>query len=322
MLVIRDYPHPALISGPKPVVTIGNFDGVHQGHQALLSHVVRRARAIQGTPVAITFHPHPKAVIGRGAPPLITTEEQKIELIEALGITCLFIVPFDKRLASMEAAEFITEFLWKGTRLAQLVVGYDFRFGRGGLGHYDLLFEAGQRLGFEVAREGATQIAGKVVSSTLIREALAAGEIEEARLLLGREYFVDGDVVRGQGRGKRLGFPTANLVLRNEIIPPPGVYATWVEVFPRVAGERICAYAATSIGHNPTFGDNPLSFEAHLLDFSGDLYGCRMRVHFTKRLREEQKFDSVEALIRQMEADVAETRSLYEKEKLPLGRRY
>jgi riboflavin kinase/FMN adenylyltransferase len=297
------------------VVTIGNFDGVHQGHQALLSHVVRRARELNGTAVALTFDPHPKGVIGKGAPPLITTMEQRIELIERLGIDVLFIVPFNQKLAGLEAKEFIDTVLWEGCRLQELIVGYDFRFGKGGTGHYELLFEEGKRLGFSVLQEGATQIAGKVVSSTLVREALHAGDLDEANLLLGRDYFIDGGVVPGHSRGKTFGYPTANLKTVNEIVPAGGVYATWLNV-----GQDFY-YGATNVGYNPTFGDNVLSVETFVLDFDGDLYGKPLRLHFTKRLRDELKFDSVEALKLQIDQDVADVRQLFRREGTPLERR-
>lgn len=297
------------------MVTIGNFDGVHQGHQALLSHVVRKAREIDGTAVALTFHPHPKGVIGAGAPPLITTLEQRIELIERADIDVLFIVPFDQQLAQHEASEFVSRILWDGTRLKELIVGYDFRFGRGGKGHYDLLFEEGKRLGFDVFQEGATQIAGRVVSSTLVREALLIGDLDEANLLLGRDYFIDGTVVSGHSRGKTFGYPTANLKSVNEIIPARGIYATWVNV-----GDDFF-YGATNIGFNPTFGDTELSVETFLLDFEGDLYGKPLRLHFTKRLRDELKFESIEALTRQIDLDVADVRQLFRRGGTPLERR-
>ncbi len=320
MRVVRGLPGPENIGGPRPVVTIGNFDGVHQGHKALLSRVVRRARDIDGTAVAITFDPHPKAVIGHGSPPLINTEAQKIELIAELGIDVLVVIPFDKAFASLEARDFVEQVLWKGTGLVELVVGYDFRFGKGGVGHYDLLFQEGRRLGFKVDQEGVTQIGGQVVSSSLIRKLLEQGDLEDVRLYLGREYFIDGRVVHGHSRGKDLGFPTANLDPVNEIIPPGGIYATWVEIEPGIT-DRTFYYGAANIGYNPTFGDNPLSVEVYLLDFDADLYDRSVRLNFTKRLRDELKFDSVDALVAQMQRDVAEVRTVFQREKVPLERR-
>ncbi len=320
MRIIQGLPQPELIAGLRPVVTIGNFDGVHQGHKALLGKVIRRAREIGGTSVAITFSPHPKAVIGHGAPPRITTEAQRNELMEALGLDVLVIIPFDRDFAALEADAFIDQVLYRGTGLVELVVGYDFRFGRGGLGHYDLLTEAGKRLGFRVDREGVTQIGGQVVSSSLIRKTIQEGDIEEVKLLLGREYFLDGTVVRGHSRGRDLGFPTANLALENEIVPPTGIYATWVEVEPGAA-ESTFKYGAANIGHNPTFGTNPLSVEVYLLDFDGDLYGRHLRLHFTRRLREERKFENVDALVEQMRLDVEQVRAIFRQERTPLERR-
>lgn len=315
MKVVRGVPSPKHIEGGRPVVTIGNFDGVHQGHLALLSHVVRRARQTEVPAVALTFHPHPKGVIGKGAPALITTEEQKLELIERTGIDVVFVVPFTQELSQYGPDVFVERILWQGTHLRDLVVGHDFRFGKGGAGHYDLLREEGAKLGFAVHQEGATQIAGQIVSSTVVREALHAGNLDDVNLFLGRDYFIDGIVVGGHQRGKSFGYPTANLKSENEIIPATGIYATWV------SWEGQFYYGATSVGHNPTFGDEALSVETFLLDFDGDLYGKPMRLHFSRRLRDEMKFDSVAALKAQIDADVAAVRRHFQKDRTPLERR-
>jgi riboflavin kinase/FMN adenylyltransferase len=313
--VVHGNPSPEHLAGRRPVVTIGNFDGVHQGHQALLSHVVRRAEQGSAPAVAMTFHPHPKGVIGRGAPELITTEAQKLELMERAGIDLVFVIPFSPELAALTAAEFIERILWQGTHLRDLVVGHDFRFGKGGEGHYDLLREEGAKLGFGVHQEGATQIAGLVVSSTAVRQALRAGNLGDVNLYLGRDYFIDGEVVGGHRRGRSFGYPTANLKTVNQIIPATGIYATWVTI------EGTFYYGATNVGHNPTFGDETLSVETFLLDFDGDLYGKPMRLHFSKRLRDELKFDTIEALKIQIDLDVAAVRKYFLKERVPLERR-
>jgi riboflavin kinase/FMN adenylyltransferase len=313
--VFRGLPQRDQIEGERPVVTIGNFDGVHQGHQALLSHVVRKARAANAPAVALTFNPHPKAVIVGKSPALITTEAQKLELIERLGIDVVVVIPFTRELSQVEAPEFIETLLWQGTHLRELVVGYDFRFGKGGKGHYELLTEEGKKLGFAVEKEGATQIAGLVVSSTLVRQGLQEGKLEEVNRLLGRDYFIDGYVVPGHKRGRQFGYPTANLKSENEIIPARGVYATWITV-----GEEFY-YGATNVGYNPTFGDEELSVETFVLDFDGDLYDKPLRLHFTERLRDEVKFDSVDALKTQIDADVAAVRTIFRREGTPLERR-
>lgn len=315
VLVVRGLPKAEQLTGGRPVVTIGNFDGVHQGHRALLSHVVRRARATGAPAVAVTFTPHPKAVITGEAPPLITTEAQKLELMDRLGLDAVVVVPFTRELAQTEPREFVEQILWEGTHLSGLVVGYDFRFGKGGKGHYDLLFQEGLRLGFSVDQEGATQIAGQVVSSTAVREALRSGALDDANLFLGRDYFVDGMVVSGHKRGRAFGYPTANMRLENEIIPARGVYATWLQV----DGKHF--YGATNVGYNPTFGDTELAVETFVLDFDGDLYDRKLRLHFTRRLRDEIKFDGVAALKQQIDADVAEVRSIFQREATPLERR-
>lgn len=315
MIVVRGNPSPQHVAGGRPVVTIGNFDGVHQGHQALLAHVVRRARQAGAPAVALTFHPHPKAVIGKAPPELITTEAQKLELIERIGIDVVFVVPFTAGLSQYDAGEFVERILWQGTRLSDLVVGYDFRFGKGGAGHYDLLREEGAKLGFAVHQEGATQIAGEVVSSTAVRKALRAGSLDDVNLYLGRDYFIDGTVVGGHRRGRSFGYPTANLASENEIIPATGIYATWVTL-----GGKLF-YGATNVGHNPTFGEEKLSVETYLLDWDGDLYGQRMRLHFSRRLRDELKFESIEALKAQIDRDVDGVRQFFHKDPTPLERR-
>lgn len=315
VLVVRGLPKAEQLTGGRPVVTIGNFDGVHQGHKALLSHVVRRARATGAPAVALTFTPHPKAVIAGAPPPLITTEAQKLELIDRLGIDAVVVVPFTRELAQTEPREFVEQILWEGTRLSGLVVGYDFRFGKGGKGHYDLLFQEGLRLGFSVDQEGATQIAGQIVSSTAVRDALKSGALDDANLFLGRDYFIDGTVVAGHQRGRTFGYPTANLKSENEIVPARGVYATWLQVDGRYY------YGATNVGYNPTFGDTELNIETFVLDFDGDLYGRKLRLHFTRRLRDEVKFDSVAALKAHIDADVAAVRTLFQREATPLERR-
>lgn len=315
VMVVRGLPKAEQLGAERPVVTIGNFDGVHQGHQALLSHVVRRARAAGAPAVALTFAPHPKAVIQGAPPPLITTEEQKLELIARLGLDAVVVVPFTRELSQMEPREFVDRVLWDGTHLRGLVVGYDFRFGKGGRGHYALLFDEGVRLGFSVDQEGATQIAGQVVSSTAVRDALRAGALDDANLFLGRDYFIEGEVVSGHKRGRTFGYPTANLKTVNEIVPAGGVYATWLQV------DGKYYYGATNIGTNPTFGDGVLAVETFVLDFDGDLYDRKIRLHFTRRLRDELKFDGVAALKAQIDADVAEVRRIFEREGTPLARR-
>ncbi|QLA16605.1 bifunctional riboflavin kinase/FAD synthetase [Desulfolutivibrio sulfoxidireducens] len=287
-------------------LTIGNFDGVHMGHARLLRRVRERAAATGMLSLAVTFDPHPRRVLlDKNAPPLLTMTEQKLELLDQSGVQVAVLLPFTRALAALEPAEFVREKLVAGLHMREMIIGYDYAFGKGRKGNFELLSALGRSCGFVVERLEPVIIDGAVVSSTRIRDMIQAGEVWDARALLGRFYQVRGTVGRGRDRGGRLlGFPTANLAPTDELVPKPGVYAVWVEIDARI-------YAGvTNIGCNPTFGGGALSVEVHILDFSGDLYGRPIRVHFVQRLRSERKFSGVEELAARIREDIRIGRSI------------
>jgi riboflavin kinase/FMN adenylyltransferase len=294
---------------PEPAVTVGNFDGVHLGHQSLAAETVRQARARRGTAVALTFDPHPSRVLSPDrAPSTLMTLDQREEALTAIGIDRLAVVPFTFELSRESAADFARTVLRDAVGARVVVVGQGFRFGRGREGDLAGLARLGQSLDFEVVGTAPVIHEGAPISSTRIREALARGAVSPARAMLGRRFFVDGTVVRGVGRGRKIGLPTANLTVLNETLPARGVYAAWCR---EPAGGGATRHpAVVNIGHRPTFGAGALSVEAHLLDFEGDLYGRVLRVEFQERLREERTFDGPEALLRQVRDDVARARRM------------
>jgi len=281
-------------------LTIGNFDGVHMGHARLLRRVRERATATGMLSLAVTFDPHPRRVLlDKNDPPLLTLTEQKLELLEQSGVQVAVLLPFTRALAALAPEDFVRETLVTGLCMREMIIGYDYAFGKGRKGNFELLTALGGKYGFCVERLEPVIIDGAVVSSTRIRDMVQAGNVWDARPLLGRFYQVRGTVVRGRDRGGRLlGFPTANLAPADELVPKPGVYAVWVDT-----GDRIHP-GVTNIGYNPTFGNGTLSIEVHLLDFSGDLYGRPIRVHFVQRLRSERKFSGVEELSARIREDI------------------
>ncbi|MBW1720819.1 MAG: bifunctional riboflavin kinase/FAD synthetase [Deltaproteobacteria bacterium] len=291
----------------NPVLTIGNFDGVHRGHLALFNKVKERAAAIGGQSAVMTFEPHPLKILDpEKSPSLITTTRQKIELIEKTGMDVLFCLPFTHEFAAISAESFVRDLLLGKIGLKEIVVGYDYSFGQGRRGNIRLLEDMGESLGFKVHVVKPVLIQDTPVSSTSIRNLLKEGRLEEAREFLGRAYQVAGTVVKGAGRGGPiLGIPTANLVLEEELTPREGVYAVTVLI------DGKTHYGVTNIGYNPTFGNNTLSVETHILDFTGDLLGKTIKVNFLHRLRDEKTFESVEKLADQITADIRRARHLF-----------
>ncbi len=280
-------------------VTIGNFDGVHLGHQALISRLKKNSLKKNLTSVVITFDPHPLKVLLGNPPPFITPLQQKLELISQLAPDIIWIVEFNKRLSNLKPEQFIKEYLVDKLSLKLIVIGHDYRFGKGGKGDFRLLQKLGKELGFQVERVDAVVVNGDIVSSTRIRVLVQEGKIEEVRSFLGRFYEVRGTVVEGQKRGGPiLGVPTANLRLVDELYPKTGVYA----VFVKLEGNTLPAVA--NVGYNPTFGKNPISVEVHIFNFSDNIYGKKIRVQFVKRLRDERKFSSIEELKEQIHKDI------------------
>ncbi len=290
-----------------PAVAIGNFDGVHLGHRELVARARAAATRQGGEAVALTFDPHPAAVLApERAPRLLTTTARKLELLAAAGADAAVVEPFDRELAGLAPREFAAEVLAGALGARHVVVGYDFRFGRARAGSTDTLRELGGELGFAVDVVDPVTIDGMVASSSRIRALVEAGDLAAARALLGRDAEVEGEVVRGAGRGRGIGVATANLALDAGVLPPLGIYAVWVEL----AGEGRRPGAA-SIGTNPTFDDSGrLSVEVHILDFDRDCYGERARLAIVERLRGELRFPGAAELVEQIRRDIADTRRI------------
>jgi riboflavin kinase/FMN adenylyltransferase len=297
---------PAAVGGLPAAVTVGNFDGVHRGHQALVSAAVRRARETGGLSVALTFDPHPARVLQpERAPAALSTLAQKEELLAGMGIDRVAVLPFDAAVAGLAPEAFARGVLREALGARDVVVGESFRFGRGRAGDARGLAELGARLGFSVQAVPVVLDHGSPVSSSRVREELARGDVGAAGVLLGRAYFVDARVVHGEGRGRAIGVPTANLAPENEVLPAPGVYAGRF----RLPGREVRA-AVVNLGRRPTFGGGRLELEAHVLDFEGDLYGARVRLAFHERLRDEQRFPGKDALVARVREDVARARAV------------
>ena len=301
----------ALVRRPRaPAVAIGNFDGVHRGHRRLFEEIRRLAGATLGQSVALTFDPHPVRLLApHRAPPLICTPARKLELIAAAGVDLCLVEPFDHALAQLDPAAFVERILLGALGVRAVCVGHDFSFGHGRQGNAELLFELGRRHGFEVAVVAPVAEGGVVCSSSRVRRLVGEGRVDEAAPLLGRDHEVEGEVVRGDGRGRTIGVPTANLAPSTELLPAPGVYAGWAEL---PDGHR--HLAAMSFGTNPTFraggSASAMRLEAHLLDYlGGDLYGVRLRLGLRRRLRHEQRFSSVAELRSRIQTDLVETRA-------------
>ncbi len=303
-----------------PVVTLGNFDGVHRGHQAILERVVVDARARGGDAVAITFHPHPVAVLRPDrAPAVLTPVREKVRRIAASGVDVLVLRHFTRAFAALEPEAFVERFLVGRLRVAHLVVGQTVSFGRARRGNAELLAQLGVRHGFGVEVVGPVRVGDVEVSSSLVRRAVTEGDVRLAAALLGRPHVLLGRVVVGRRRGAALGFPTANVACRAGLHPPDGVYAVRVRVDARRGTRAGDARAITcdgvaNIGTNPTFGENARTLEAHLFGVDADLYGRRCRVAFIARLRGEVKFPTVDALVAQIRRDADDARALLARE--------
>ncbi len=292
---------------PNAVVTIGNFDGVHLGHQALFHEVIEKADAIGGTSLAITFEPHPIRVLkGNGDPPLLTRFEQKIELIARSGIAELVCIPFTHDFASLPAEFFVRNILLETIGMKAIVTGKDYTFGKNRSGNIELLKSLATQYGFEVIVSDWILYSGEErISSTKIREYILAGEMDAARKMLGRHYQISGTVVSGRNRGARLlGFPTANIALHDEVCPKTGVYAVTVECLDKVF------WGVANIGYSPTFDDNVFTIEIHILDFHNDIYGKNIRVNIVERIRDERKFASLNELTDQIRKDIQVARNI------------
>lgn len=293
----------------KLVVGLGNFDGVHIGHQKLIFELVALAKEVEGTPAVFTFHPHPLAVLNpENGPPLLLSQESKQKFIARLGVDILLLVPFDVIFASLSPEDFIKTVLHEELGARGVVVGYNYTFGHRGLGTPALLEEMSSRYGYQVRVVPPVMVEGQAVSSTLIRGLLMKGEVAEAASFLGYYPFMEGQVVAGEKRGSTLGFPTANLDIdQTLLVPANGVYSAKVHI----DGETY--FGVANIGVKPTFQGKIRNIEVHLLDFYQDLYGKNIKVSFTRRLREEKRFKTSSDLVEQIERDILEARAEWSK---------
>jgi riboflavin kinase/FMN adenylyltransferase len=288
-------------------LTIGSFDGVHRGHQEIIRRLADGAHAHAAQAVVLTFYPHPAVVLrGSNGPFYLSSPNERAEIIGSLGIDIVILQRFDRHLADTSARDYVMK-LKERLGLRQLLVGHDFTLGRGREGDIPTLRKLGEELGFEVEVHQPVLLDGQVISSSQIRSALTSGNVERAHQLLGRPYHLTGEVVTGDGRGRKIGIPTANLNPWSEqLLPAAGVYACQAQIRDKIFR------AATNIGIRPTFDGSStlMHVEAHLLDFKGDLYGQKVQLDFLARLRGEQKFPDVQALVAQIQDDIARTRQL------------
>ncbi len=299
----------AITIDDNAVVTVGTFDGVHRGHQAILRYLIDRAEQREGRSTVVSFDPHPREVVHDDSVPLLTTVEERADLFETYGLERFVVIPFTKSFARQSPKAYVEEVLLNRVGLKEIVIGYDHRFGRNREGDQALLERLGTAHGFTVDVIPPQEVDHDVVSSSAIRELLAeGGDIQRATEMLGHPYTLAGRVERGEGRGRKLGFPTANLSLTDDrkLVPQIGVYATRVQI-----GDTKPLYGGMmNIGRRPTFDGMNVTVEVHLLDFGGNLYGETLRVEFLQRLRDEQKFDSPDALVAQLSRDQEHCRTV------------
>lgn len=313
---------------PQPVVALGNFDGLHRGHMKIIDRVRRRAAERGGTAVAMTFDPHPPRVVRPDkAPALIMTLEQKLEAFERAGMQGVAIVEFTREMSLWPPERFVEIVLVGWLRASEVWTGANFLFGHDRAGNFSLLRTLGEQHDFRAEKIDPVRYKDFVVSSTRVRRLISEGRVDEAAALLGHHYFIDGVIVAGDGRGRQIGFPTANLRTTNELLPERGVYATYALLTPdgRTGGERVAYPSVTNIGVRPTFGGDgtAVHVETHLLDMprtdqqpatsnqQPDLYGHTVRLLFVQRIREERTFDGVEALTARIRVDIDEARALF-----------
>ena len=283
----------------NPAITIGNFDGVHKGHQALFQRVKQLAEELNGQSAVVTFDPHPLEVLfPEKAPSFITSHRQKLDIIASCGIDATVVIPFDHKLSQMSAREFVEIVLVEKIGARAIVVGHDYRFGHSREGDIAFLKRLGEQYGFKVETVTGVRVNDTVVSSTAIRQMIESGKIKDANKLLGRFFEVSGTVIPGRKRGVSLGFPTANIRMPAIMSPRTGVYVVEAEVDGKTYG------GAANLGYNPTFGDTDLSLEVHLFDFDQDIYGKLITVRFIDRLRDELRFSSPDELSAQIAKDV------------------
>lgn len=288
------------------VVTLGNFDGIHRGHQALIGGAVSDSKQIGVRSVVLTFEPHPLRVLApERAPKLILAPKDKMQILQSLGVDVVAVQHFDLAFAKRSAEEFVSDLLVRRLKARKIWVGRDLRFGQGRKGTVDDLIRWGRDLAFDVAVVEPILVQGNRVSSSRIRELVSKGRVDEVKDMLGRYHFVSGRVVEGNRRGRELGFPTANIAARTEVLPSDGIYATLFHIDTRVL------LSVSSIGRNPTFGPGPRTVESFIIDFDEAIYGKTVRLSFIKRIRDEVKFSSIPELIAQIRSDVQSAEAIF-----------
>src|SRR3954454_13287931 len=304
---VARFPDDPPVRWHQPVIALGNFDGLHRGHAKIIDRVRRRAGERAGTPAAMTFDPHPPRVVRPDkAPPLLMTTDQRIEALGRAGMQGVAVVRFTHDMSLWDPEIFVRSVLVEWLHVVEVWVGANFLFGHARAGTFSVLRGLGARYGFRAEKIDPIRYKDFVVSSTRIRRLLGEGRVDEAGALLGHHYFIDGVVTRGAGRGRGIGFPTANLVTTNDLLPPFGVYATTMTIDGDVVP------AITNIGVRPTFGDTDrIMVETHVFDLDRDLYGQGLRLSFVQRLRDERAFPDVDALKAQIEADCRTARRLF-----------
>jgi riboflavin kinase / FMN adenylyltransferase len=300
---IEDFRRPEL----KTVVTMGNFDGLHLGHQTLVANAVAEAKQSRTQSLVFTFDPHPlKLLAPERAPPMIVNQRDKMDMLQALGVDAVVVQCFDRRFASIDAEDFVRRYLIERLNLSKIWLGRDLRFGRARAGDAEDLMRWGSSLGFSVGIVEPILVQGKRISSSQIRQLIEQGRVDEVQPMLGRYHFISGTIVNGHHRGRELGFPTANLAAATELIPADGIYATTVEL------ENRRWLSVSSVGHNPTFGEGLRTIETYVLDFAQNIYGEMVKLSFVQRIREERKFAQIEHLVTQMHEDVRAARAVFE----------
>lgn len=311
MKIFRDIDDPGLsLSGT--VATMGNFDGVHLGHQTLVRNTVEESKQVGCPATVLTFEPHPLKVLApERAPLLILSYEDKMALLQSLGVDIVVAQRFDRQFASITAEEFVWRFLVGRLKVKKLWVGRDLRFGQGREGDTDTLLRLAPHAGFEVCLLDPILLEGVRISSSRIRQLLEEGHVDRVRPMLGRYHFVSGRVVTGRRRGQELGFPTANIATHTEVVPRNGIYATLIQ-FKNQQWRSV-----SSVGVNPTFGDGPRTVESFILDFEGDIYGEWVKLSFVQRIRDEKKFAVIQDLVSRMHEDVKQAEDLFKAFGLP-----
>ena len=302
-----DDPRPA--RWQQPVLALGNFDGMHRGHLKIIERVRRGAEERGATAVAMTFDPHPSKIVRPDkAPPLLMTHQQKLEALARGGMHGVAIIRFTPELSQWDPETFVRTVLVEWLHVSEVWVGANFLFGHDRSGNFSLLRSLGARYGFRAEKIDPVRYKDFVVSSTRVRRLISEGRVDEAGALLGHHYSIDGSVVKGQKRGRELGFPTANLCAENELVPPAGVYATTATL------DGIAYSSITNIGTRPTFeSGETIVIETHVMNFDKDLYGARLRLGFVQRLRDEKKFEGIDALKAQIHADRARAQDLFDR---------